>query len=147
VVRKARVLLVGGHNPILDAFFNQEATKKVAQVAYITPDDLTSAEKYLKPARSGTYDLVVFDRCAPAKEEDLPVANTFFIDAAAAVQEGRAAQDHGPSIKGWPSRHPMMRYLTALYDVGIAEAFSFDLGRPACRRGRRGSWSRTRTWR
>lgn len=132
VVRKARVLVVGGvDNPILDAFFNQEATKKVAQVSYITPDDLTSAEKYLRPARSGTYDLIVFDRCAPAKEEDLPVANTFFIDALPPpFKKDGLPTLTGPSIKGWPSKHPLMRYLAALYDVGIAEAWVFDLKDP-----------------
>lgn len=131
VVRKARVLQVGGHNPILDAFFNQEATKKVAQVTYITPEDLTSAEKYRVPVRAGAYDLVIFDRCAPSKEEELPLANTFFIDAVPPPfkKEG-LPKLQGPNIKGWPTGHPLMRYLTALYDVGIDEAFQFDLKDP-----------------
>ena len=34
---------------------------------------------YKKPARDGAFDLVIFDRCAPAAEDALPLANTFFI--------------------------------------------------------------------
>ena len=32
------------------------------------------------PSRNGEYDLILFDRCAPEKEEDMPLGNTFFID-------------------------------------------------------------------
>src|SRR5262249_26814704 len=68
VIRKAKVLIVGKSNPILDAFFNDDATKQVAEVVRIAPDDLNT-QKYVEPARAGEYDLIIFDRCAPARED------------------------------------------------------------------------------
>jgi hypothetical protein len=81
VVRKARVLIVTSGNDILRDFFDLEVTRKVADVAYLTPADLKDDAKYRGPARNGEYDLVLFDRCAPEKEEDMPLGNTFFIAA------------------------------------------------------------------
>src|SRR5262249_28510158 len=68
VVRKARIAVVTTGNPFLHNFFDLEATTKVANVTYLTPADLTDEAKYLKPAREGGFDLVIFDRCAPANE-------------------------------------------------------------------------------
>src|SRR5439155_12643348 len=74
VVRKARVLIVGPSNAVLQAFFDDDATREVATVTYLTAADLTK-DAYRKPARNGDYDLVIFDRCAPEKEEDMPRGN------------------------------------------------------------------------
>jgi hypothetical protein len=35
-----------------------------------------------------------------------------------------------PQIKGWMSKHPLMRYLSGLTEVGMTEAFRFDLTDP-----------------
>ena len=66
VVRKARGLIVTPGNSVLRDFFDLEETAKVARVTYLTPGELADAGKYGRPARAGAYDLVVFDRCAPA---------------------------------------------------------------------------------
>ena len=79
VVRKAKVLIAGPSNPILDAFFDDESTRLVAEITKVPPKALTDAAKYLDPARAGEFDLVIFDRCAPAREDQLPRANTLFI--------------------------------------------------------------------
>jgi von Willebrand factor type A domain/Aerotolerance regulator N-terminal len=130
VIRKAKVLIVGKSNPILDAFFNDDATKQVAEVVRIGPDDL-STQKYVEPARAGDYDLVVFDRCAPAREDDLPRANTLFIGhppppwkaGGEASGEQRVEKIENPAIKGWTNQHGLLKYLTGLHEVGISEAF------------------------
>jgi hypothetical protein len=129
VVRKAEVLVVGTPNKVLHAFFDHPATTKVANVTYLSdPADLKSEDKYLRPARSGQYDLVVFDRCAPEKEADLPLANTFFIDAVPPPWKKDGLEKlKNPHIKGWLNDDPLLRYLTALYDIGIDEAFRFEL--------------------
>ncbi|HZT83407.1 MAG TPA: VWA domain-containing protein [Gemmataceae bacterium] len=128
VTRKARVLIVGNRNPYLRAFFDQEATRKVANVAYLTPGDLKDEEKYLRPARGGEYDLVIFDRCAPAKEEDLPAANTFFIgDVPPPWKRADMPAVKDPVIKGRQTDHPLLRYLTGLHEIGLTEAFRFEL--------------------
>ncbi len=130
VIRKARVLFVGKTNEVMKAFFDAEGTRAVAKIDYLPPADLLT-DKY-RPALDGAYDLVIFDRCGPAKEDDMPRANTFFIGHAPPpwkAPEGDA--DEGtktvkltnPSIKGWDHRHPVMRYLRGLDRVGIADGF------------------------
>jgi hypothetical protein len=123
MIRKARVLIVGPTNDVLNAFFEDEATQKVATVSRLTPGDLTK-EAYRKPASNGEYDLIIFDRCAPASEDDMPRANTFFIGTPPPPWK-QTPQDTitNPQIKGWMNKHPVMRYLSALQDVGVAEAF------------------------
>jgi hypothetical protein len=134
VVRKARVLIVGNTNEPLDAFFNDPTTHEVARVNRLKPDQL-STDAYLKPALKGEYDLVIFDRCGPKREEDMPQANTFFIGyppppwepdptkrPEGAYTRGIEKLDN-PHIKGWVHRHPVLRYLTGLQEIGISEAF------------------------
>src|SRR5262249_41909412 len=59
VARKARVLIVGKPNDVLDKFFTSEEVLEVAQVDQMTPGDLTG-DAYRKAARNGVYDLVLF---------------------------------------------------------------------------------------
>jgi hypothetical protein len=139
VVRKAKVLIVGPASPILDAFFDDESTRQVAEVSKLPAEALTDAAKYLDPARAGEFDLVVFDRCAPAREDQLPRANTLFIGAPPPPwpphpspppqggreqeAERRVEKVENPLVKGWNSQHGLLRYLTGLHEVGISEAF------------------------
>ncbi|MGH7173086.1 MAG: vWA domain-containing protein, partial [Gemmataceae bacterium] len=131
VVRKARVLIVTPGNEILRDFFDQEATAKVADINYRTPADLKDDAKYRGPARNGEYDLILFDRCAPEKEEDLPLGNTFFIDS---VPPPWKRADLPPlketRIRNPSSTHPLMRHLSALDEIAFSEAFRFDLQAP-----------------
>jgi hypothetical protein len=123
VTRKARVLIVGHHNDILHAFFDDESTREVAHVTYLPPTDL-GKDAYRKPARNGDYDLVIFDRCGPDKEEDMPRANTFFIGYPPPPWKLDALEKLStPAVKGWVGKHPVLRYLAALQEIGIAEAF------------------------
>jgi hypothetical protein len=123
VVRKARVLLVGKPNEALDAFFADAATAKVATITRLAPEDL-SKDSYRRPARNGDYDLVVFDRCAPANEEDMPRGDTFFIGQPPPPWSlNKLEKISNPQIKGWMGKHPILRYLAALQEIGVAEAF------------------------
>ena len=123
VVRKARVLLVGKTNEALDAFFADAATGKVVTVTRLAPEDL-SKDSYRRPRCNGDYDLIVFDRCAPASEEDMPRGNTFFIGHPPPPWDlSKLDKLSNPQIKGWMGKHPILRYLAALQEVGVAEAF------------------------
>jgi hypothetical protein len=128
MVRKARVAIVTKGNPILSDFFDQEAVAKVATITYLKPDDLKSEAAYLKPARNGGFDLVIFDRCAPETEADLPLGNTFFIDS---VPPPFKRADLPPLedtvIRNPAMKHPLMRHLTALDEIAVFEAFRFPL--------------------
>jgi hypothetical protein len=126
VVRKAQVLIVGKANPFLDAFFNHQAPRKIATVARLTPDDL-AGDTYRTAARNGTYDLVIFDRCAPSAAEDMPRANTFFIDRPPPPWQRPQAEFRDPVVTGWMKNDALLRHLTALWDVAARDAFQFDL--------------------
>ncbi len=128
VVRKARVLLVTPGNRILSTFFGLEDTERVAKVTIIAPEDLADEAKYLRPAKAGAFDLVIFDRCAPADEASVPVANTFFIDNIPPPWK-RSAQPalKDVVIRNPASSHPLMRHLTGLDEIAFAGGFRFDL--------------------
>jgi len=135
VVRKAKVLIVGRSNPILEAFFADDATKEVALVTTILPEQLSDSKAYLEPALTGEYDLVIFDRCAPAREDEMPRANTFFIgrppppwtiDNTDPKSDRRIEKVETPAVKGWTGQHGLLRYLTGLHEIGISEAFRIE---------------------
>ncbi|MFN4260718.1 MAG: vWA domain-containing protein [Gemmataceae bacterium] len=124
--RPARVLIVTSGNERLEKFFNSDATRAIAEVRYLTPAQLGDAA-YRTPALDGVFDLVIFDRCAPAKVEDLPRANTFFIGRPPPAETPYPiTKIDNPYIVGWNHRQPLLKHLTALYEVGIAEAFLMD---------------------
>jgi hypothetical protein len=128
VVRKARVLIVTEGNDVLRHFFKQEATEKVATVDWLKPEDLASDAKYGGKAREGAWDLVIFDRCAPEKEELLPQANTFFIDSVPPPwKRSEMPELKGVHIRNPDSPHALMRHLTALDEIAFTGAFRFEL--------------------
>jgi hypothetical protein len=142
IVRKARVLVfTPDGNFLLRNFLDLPSTRRLADVAYLTPADIADPKQYLGPAREGKYDLIVFDRCAPPGEDQMPAANTLFVghppppfkpagsDGPQAVQAA-----NNPTVQGWDDKHPAMRNLSALYDVGIDEAFRLPELPPGTRR-------------
>jgi hypothetical protein len=125
VLRKAKVLIVGPPNAVLDAFFDQEATGRLATFERREPADLTT-EAYRKHARGGDVDLVIFDRCAPESEADMPLANTLFIDAVPPPWQKSKRTFRPPVVIPSKGNHPLLRYLTTLSEMRVAEAFEFD---------------------
>jgi hypothetical protein len=123
VPRKARVLIVGPANDVLDKFFTSDEVKEVADIDQLTAGDLTG-DAYRKKARNGFYDLVVFDRCGPAREADMPRSNTFFLGYPPPPwDKAKLEKVSNPQITGWMSAEPVLRYLKALYAVQIDQAF------------------------
>jgi hypothetical protein len=126
VVRKARVLLVGPGNPVLNAFFNQEATQKIVKVTTLAPADLETA-RYREAARSGEYDLVIFDRCIPASEADMPQANTLCIDRPPPPwRRGRRVLRSSVLVMSNRDHHPLWRDISPLWDVWVTDGFTFN---------------------
>lgn len=132
MVRKAEILRVGGANPILDAFFDQEATRKVATITRLGRDEI-GQQRYRQLALSGLFDLVIFDRCIPEKVEDMPLANTMCIDRPPPPWQRGNQELKNPFllISKVGKEHPLMRHLTALWDLGVTEAFKFELAEDA----------------
>src|SRR5207248_622452 len=101
---------------------------KVAKVTYLSPAELQDAAKYARPARAGEYDLVIFDRCAPADLDSMPLANTFFIDSVPPPWQRKDMPPlKGALIRNPASSHPLMRHLTGLDEISFTSAFKFDL--------------------
>jgi hypothetical protein len=128
VVRKARVLIVGNPNnkPLRD-FYDQPATQRVANVTYLLPGDIKDDKLYRQPAREGAYDLIIFDRCRPEREEEMPLANTLFLDAVPPPMVKTDKRIENPRVRGWMKEHPLMQYLPGLQEIRVSEAFPFDL--------------------
>lgn len=125
-LRKAKVLIVGPPNPVLGAFFEQPAAQRLATVERLSTEDLQT-EKYRKKATGGDVDLVIFDRCAPWDEADMPQANTFFLDRPPPPWRRGDKTLRNPYLAVSKKDHSILRYLTTLWDVGVNEAFVFDL--------------------
>jgi von Willebrand factor type A domain/Aerotolerance regulator N-terminal len=131
VVRKARVLIIGPSNRILHAFFDDDATKAICEVAYMSDaefkDEGERRKKYSEPARTGAYDLMVFDRVAPPTEDDMPRANTFFIGVfPPPLKIDPARKIEKMFVKGWASQQTVLRYLTSLHEIGVGTAYRID---------------------
>ena len=125
-LRKAKVLIIGPENPFLDAFFDQEDTQRLATVERMSAKNI-GAETYRKKASAGEVDLVIFDRCAPEDEADMPQANTMFIDRPPPPWRRGKNVMKNPTIFVSKSGHPLLRFLSTLYDIGVNEAFTLDL--------------------
>jgi hypothetical protein len=124
--RKAKVLIVGPPNRVLDSFFEPEDTRKIAVTERMTPDDLKT-DKYRNKARSGEVDLVIFDRCAPEDEADMPMANTFFVDRPPPPWQRGEATMKNPLMMPSKLQHPLLRHITTIMDVRTEAAFVFDV--------------------
>lgn len=123
VVRKARVLIAGPPNDVLQKFFDAPEVREIADVTYIDANALTT-DGYRRPALDGMYDLIIFDRCAPADEREMPRSNTLFIGRPPPPWKRESLQTiDGPQITGWKADQPVMRDLRALYTVEVDQAF------------------------
>jgi hypothetical protein len=123
LARKAKVLVVGKSNDVLHKFFDADEVREAARVDYLSPEDLPK-DAYRKPARNGTYDFVLFDRCAPATEQDMPRSNTFFVGYPPPPWKRNTLETiESPHITGWMSNHSALRDLRALYAVEIDQSF------------------------
>jgi hypothetical protein len=137
--KPGRVLVVTPGNVALEVALATQRAGRLANIQIQTPDVLTK-EQYKRDAEIGTYDLVIYDQCAPAA---MPRANTLFIgrlppgavwrggreDASGAKSAGDAkdaAADKpemavGPQIIDWDRSHPLLASVE-LGNVDIADS-------------------------
>ena len=130
VIRKARVLIATPGNAVLQYFFESASTQRIADVTFIEPAKLKEQAAYIEPALSGQFDLVIFDRCAPATEAELPRAHTLFIGyppppwkmAGKADDPLVVERVEFPQVRGWNDAHPVMRGIRGWHELELAEA-------------------------
>ncbi len=124
--RKANVLVITPGNRILDAaYFIQKPVEKLATVTRMNPAKIDTDE-YRQLARSSDYDLIIFDRCAPKTEAEMPESNTFFIDQPPPPWIRGEEVVSNPTLTVSRPNHPLLQDLTTLWDVGVNKAFRFD---------------------
>jgi von Willebrand factor type A domain/Aerotolerance regulator N-terminal len=132
IARRAKVLIVTpDQNFLLRAFFDSPAHKELCDTTWEIPANLANPAKYLTPVREGKYDLVIFDRCAPPSEDQMPNANTLFFGhppppfklPSGMPTEWDVKAEKAPSVQGSQDRHPIMRSLRGLYDIAIDESY------------------------
>jgi hypothetical protein len=130
VVRKAKVLVFTRDDFLVRKFFDAPTMKKISEVAYLSPEAIADPKRYLGPAREGKYDLVLFDQCGPGSVDEMPSANTYFIGHPPPPFKPAGTNDpqavipvKAPQVQGWLGKDPLMRYLGALYEMEIVEAF------------------------
>jgi hypothetical protein len=111
---------------VLHSFFDQPATRRVAAVEYIKTEDMSNDEKYGDRVRKGQFDLVIFDRKGPDRKEEMPPANTWFIDCLPPPwSKADAPRVKNPAVS--MNRHPLMRGLSGLDEIVFFDIFVFDM--------------------
>ena len=122
--KQTRILLVTPGNNALEVALSTERTKLLGKVDKISPEAIGTADFQQRMA-SETYDLVIFDQCAPAKPEEMPLANTLFIGRlpplAGWTEKSSEKPVAGPQIIDWQRSHPLLS-LVELGNVGVVES-------------------------
>lgn len=134
-LRTVRVLVVTEGNRPLEIGLGTSKIGGICQTELISPEFLTT-ESYLLRAKSGTDDLIIFDRCQPPV---MPQTNTFFIGSLPPAPQGAdkpadsgGGETGGNLADGLPDRwqyesdpsslaiidvdrsHPLLQYLELL---------------------------------
>jgi hypothetical protein len=116
--RRARVLLVTSGNEPLERALTVPSAQQWAEVTVEKPSELTG-EAYRKEAAGAAFELIIYDRCAPAT---MPQANTWFIGAIPPQANWSAAAPVAqPQIIDTDRSHPIMQGIE-LGDVIVSEA-------------------------
>jgi len=123
-VRKARILRLGPANEILDAYFRASVTKDRFVVTDGGTDPATS-DPYKKAVQTEEFDLVLFDRVAPASAEAMPQANTFFLGQCPPFPGG--SWNDLPTlrklfVKEYRVSHPLFNGIETLQGMTVDEA-------------------------
>ena len=110
--QRARILLVTPGNIFLESAFTTERIKKYADVKIAASEYLEGSD-YQKEAADGTYDLVIFDSCAPTNAAQMPVSNTLFFGRIPPGGEWSSdAPNVGPTVIDTDQAHPVMQFIS-----------------------------------
>ena len=118
--RQARILVLTDGNRFLEFGMQTEQNLKTSVIEFEPPSFL-EGEVYANAMTEGTYDLIVFDRCAPKEN---PACNTFYINAVPPGDRWAISDPFNPvSILDYNRSHPVTQYIV-LRDLVIVEARS-----------------------
>lgn len=126
VVRRARVAFLTPGFPMLRDLLKSKAMTGLADVTFFDPTDLENVADFKNPGKEGKFDLVIFDRVCPTKEEDLPRANCFFIGCVPPrIDPLKTESTQYPRVVGYTNSHPVMRGTTGWLDIGIGDCLKY----------------------
>ena len=121
--RRARVLLVTAGNRFLSDTFRTESAAQLCELSEIKPEALETQETANELA-VGRYDLVIFDRCAPARA---PESNTIYFENLPPGLDAAASRPvKNPVVLDWDLGHPLMQYLRDLGSMRIDQAATIE---------------------
>ncbi|HMP17130.1 MAG TPA: VWA domain-containing protein, partial [Gemmatales bacterium] len=130
-VRKARILRCGPRNEILDAYFSASSSTERAVITSIDGNELTEKNEYYKQAiQTEAFDLVIFDRVAPASTELMPQANTFFLGQCPPFSGGNWNDlpiHQKLFVKEFRQAHPLFNGIETLQGMTVDEARAIPL--------------------
>ncbi|HEX6962510.1 MAG TPA: hypothetical protein VF175_11630, partial [Lacipirellula sp.] len=123
--KQTRVLLVTPGNNALELALSTERTRRYGKVDKVAPGVLGTPD-FQQEMQAETYDLVIFDQCAPEKPEQMPLASTLFIGRVPPLKGWQAESSKepvsAPQIIDWQRSHPLLN-LVELGNVIIADSY------------------------
>ena len=134
--KPGRVLVVTPGNDVLEVVLATERAGRLADIE-LKPPNVLETDEYAREADAGTYELVIYDQCAPTK---MPRANTLFIGrlppAFAWLGREDASGDEAkdaiapnvvglPQIIDWDRAHPLLASVE-LGNVDIGDSIVLD---------------------
>ncbi len=122
--KQTRILLVTPGNNALELALTTGRAKRLGKVDKLSPEAIGTPD-FQQRMEAETYDLVIFDQCAPAKPEEMPLANTLFIGRLPPLPgwaEKSSKEPVGaPQIIDWQRSHPLLN-LVELGNVGVVDS-------------------------
>ena len=122
--KQTRVLLVTPGNNALELALTTGRAKRLGKVDKISPEAIGTPD-FKQRMESETYDLVIFDQCAPTKPEEMPLANTLFIGRVPPLpgwtEKSSQEKVGAPQIIDWQRSHPLLN-LVELGNVGVVDS-------------------------
>jgi hypothetical protein len=109
---------------VLEWFFDQQGAQELVEVERLPADEI-GKDSYRKAAMEGKFDLIIFERCAPKDEKDLPRANTLFIDHPPPPWQ-RGKELNGFSMKVASKDHPLMQHVDPNNEDKVLVGFKFN---------------------
>lgn len=122
--KQSRILLVTPGNNALELALTTGRAKRLGKVDKVATDAIGTPD-FKQRMESETYDLVIFDQCAPAKPEEMPLANTLFIGRVPPLpgwtEKSSQEKVGAPQIIDWQRSHPLLN-LVELGNVGVVDS-------------------------
>jgi hypothetical protein len=127
-VRKGRILRIGPANDILDAFLQASEKLQRAEVTNLAAADFATQPRFREAVEGEAFDLVIFDRVAPSKMAEMPLANTLFLGEVPPLRPG--LWESMKKLKDayaveYTHTHPFLRGIETLQGMAVSEARAF----------------------